>query len=145
MSEDFIEPSEEIQRLAQEISLLRREAQNINSALGRIEKRLRAAFHYYPKPKASAKGQPKTEDQKLSKTRDELMTLFEKLIEATKQNGDVGFSSEIGKITEEDLVALAYELGVTDGKRISQKKAREAIRKRVQESLLLSYQRRQTT
>ena len=41
-----------------------------------------------------------------------------------------------------DLTALAYELCVSDSKRISLKKAREGIRKRVQESLLLSQQPR---
>jgi len=141
MSNDFATPPEELKRVADEISRLREQIQTASAVLGRIEKRLKLAFPNYPQNK---KAQPKTPTSKRpasNKSRDELLQLFENVLEATKSHGDTGFTAEIAKISDEDVAALALEVGISDSKRISIKKAREGIRKRIQESLLLSSHR----
>ncbi len=145
MSEDFTQPSGELLRVAEEISLLRREIQMASAALGRIEKRLRVAFPNYPKAKSRSKTLLQAKSSEPNKSRDELMAQFEILLAATKENGDVGFSSEIDKLSPEDTIALAYELGVTGSRKMSLKKAQEGIRGRIQESLLLAYNRKENT
>jgi len=58
--------------------------------------------------------------------------------------GDAGFESFLSTLPDEDVVALAYELGVSSLK-ATINKAREGIRKRIQESILLSFESRKET
>ncbi|MGA7415171.1 MAG: hypothetical protein WBW33_32165 [Bryobacteraceae bacterium] len=70
------------------------------------------------------------------------MADFESLIAAMKERGDVGFESLISSLPDQDVIALAYELGIGSQKATSTGKAREGVRKRIQESLLLSFESR---
>jgi len=146
MPSDFTPPSEELQRLAEEISLLRRDFQAASAALGRIEKRLKATFPAYAPKKETSRhsSSPKSRPQS-TKSRDELMANFDSLIAATNEKGDAGFESFISTLPDQDVIALAYELGVGSLKTTSTKKAREGIRKRTEESLLLSFQSKKGT
>jgi hypothetical protein len=126
----------ELERLAQEIGLLREQAMTISSALLRIEKRLKLVFPGYEK--RSTKNRPSAPGAVSNKTREELMALFGQLSELTRTGGDSAFWSKINGIPAEDLAALAFELGVSEKKKIGAKQARDRIRRRVQESLLLS-------
>jgi len=145
MPSDFTPPSEELQRLADEISLLRRDFQTGIATLGRMEKRLKAAFPAYETKK---KSRPQSSEEPRSasgKTPDQLNADFDSLLVATKERGDVGFESAISAFPDEDVIALAHELGIGSLKTTSVRKAREGVRKRVQESLLLSYERKPNT
>ena len=145
MPSDFIPPSEELQRLAEEISLLRRDFQTGMATLSRIEKRLKVAFPGYA-PKKPTRQQPSSDSRPLStKSRDDLMTDFDSLIAATKERGDVGFESFLSTLPEQDVIALAHELGVGSPKATSTKRARDGIRKRIQESLLLTFESKKGT
>jgi hypothetical protein len=138
MPSDFTPAPEELQRLADEISMLRRDFQTGIASLARIEKRLKLAFDgYVPKKtvRTSSGSRPAS-----SKSREELMSTFETVLAATRDRGDVGFESAISNLSDEDVVGMAYELGAGSQKS-SVKKAREGVRKRVQESLLLSVRR----
>lgn len=141
MSDDFATPPEELKRVAEEISRLREQIQSASAVLGRIEKRLKLAFPNYPQNKKAQPKSPAGERAVSNKSRDELLQLFENVLEATKLHGDAGYAAEIAKIADEDVTALAFEVGISGSKRISTKKAREGIRKRIQESLLLSSHR----
>lgn len=146
MPNDFTPPSEELQRLAEEISLLRRDFQAGIAALGRIDKRLKAAFPAYAPKKHSRQWSSSPESRPAStKTSDELMADFDSVTAATKERGDVGFESSISALPGEDVIALAHELGVGSLKTTSVKKAREGIRKRIQESLLLTFEYKKGT
>jgi hypothetical protein len=136
MPSDFTPPSEELLRLAEEISLLRRDFQVGMAALGRIEKRLKATFPTYA-PKKQTR-QPSSSDTRRhsTKSRDDLMTDFDSLISATKERGDVGFESFLSTLPEQDVIAMAYELGVGSPKTTSTKKAREGIRENRSSSAL---------
>lgn len=142
MLSDFTPPSEELQRLADEISLLRRDFQAGIGALGRMEKRLKAAFPAYAPKKQSCSPSSGEPPSRSGKTPDQLNADFDSLLVATKERGDVGFESAITAFPDQDVIALAHELGIGSLKTTSVKKAREGVRKRVQESLLLSYERK---
>lgn len=73
------------------------------------------------------------------------MADFDELILATKEKGEAGFESLISIMTDPDVIALAYELGVGSLKTTTTKKAREGIYKRIQESLLLNFQSKKDT
>jgi hypothetical protein len=144
MNSDFTPPSEELQRLAEEISLLRRDFQAATAALGRIEKRLKAAFPSYPSKKQSSRTSSSEARPQSTKTRDQLLADFDSLAAATKEHGDRGFESFLSALPEQDILAMAYELGVAAPKK-SVKKAREGIRKRIQETLLLNFEHKKGT
>jgi hypothetical protein len=58
---------------------------------------------------------------------------------------DDGFESFLSTLPEQDVIALAHELGVGSSKATSTKKARDGIRKRIQESLLLTFEKKKDT
>lgn len=62
----------------------------------------------------------------------------EDLLAVTRTGGDRALATKIQTISGQDLVELAFELGVTDRRKIGLTKAKEGIRRRIQESLLLS-------
>ena len=145
MPSDFTPSSEELQRLADEISLLRRDFQTGIGTLSRMEKRLKAAFPSYAPKKQSrpqSSGEPRSAS---SKSADQLNADFDSLLNATKERGDVGFESAISALPDQDVIALAHELGIGSLKTTGVNKAREGVRKRVQESLLLSSERKNFT
>jgi len=142
MPSDFIPPSGELQRVAEEISLLRRDFQAAVASLGRMEKRLKASFPAYS-PKKPVKKANSGQLQS-GKTADQLNSDFDSLLVATKEGGDVGFESAISDFPDTDVIALAHQLGIGSLKTTSTKKAREGVRKRVQESLMLSSTRKKT-
>jgi hypothetical protein len=129
--------TEELTKLSREIALLREELRAASTALNRIEKRLKLVFPVYEpqenkRPTASRNLPPS------QRSREELLGQFEELLKATIEGGDSAFADRCRAIPEQDLVALAFELGVSDRKHISVAKARTGIRGRVQESMLLS-------
>jgi len=148
MNNEFPDTNEELVRIAEEISLLRKDFQAGISILNRIEKRLKASFQNYPeKSKAVSSSQnketrnSKSKKREMStKTREELLEIYSDLLDAIKQNGDKGFESKISEIQEQDILALAYEVAATPGQSSSLRKAQDGIRRRLQESLQLSFE-----
>lgn len=145
MSNDFLTAPEELQRATEEIAALRRELQDLSGAvqamsavLVRMEKRLRATFPNAQVKNAASATTATERDAPASRTREDLLQIFETLLEATRQSGDSGFLEEFDKVAPTDVGLVAFELGIPDAKRLGMKKAREAIRRRVQESLMLS-------
>lgn len=148
MPSDFTPPSEELQRLSEEISLLRRGLQEGLASLNRIEKRLKFAFPDLPSKRAARNDTLSSASHAASsksKSSEELLADFEAIRFATKERGDLGFESSIGNLSDSDVVALAHELGIGSLKTTSLKRAREGVRKRVQESLLLGFERKKST
>lgn len=140
MNSDFPTPAEDLKRISDEIAALRRVLSEALSALTRIEKRVRASYPDYPKAKApllhgSAPAAP-------TKSRQELMTVYDGLLHSIKERGEAGFEEGLNALSEGDLLALAHELGLGGTKKMSVKKARDGIRRRLQESSQLSYRPR---
>jgi hypothetical protein len=141
MNNEFNEPTEELKRIAEEIGLLRRDIQTASAVLGRIERRLKAVFPNYPVKKKEPKRNI-TEKSLSLKNAKELQSIFNDLVTQTQNNGDSGFASNIGQLSDEDVVALATEVGVSSKNRLSRNKAAEGVRKRVQEAMQLQFEKK---
>ena len=140
MNNEFAEPTEEIRRVAEEIGLLRKDIQAASAVLGRIERRLKAAFPNYP-AKRKKQGRRKEIDQAVSaKTPQELQSIFDDLVSRTQNGGDAAFAQRIEELNDEDLFALAREVGVSSRNRLSRNKAADGLRRRVQESMQLQFE-----
>ncbi len=137
MSKEFLQPSEELKRLAEGISGLRRDLQTTTLSLGRMERRLKAAFPNYPAKKKAAKESkavPAT-----NKSTEELNKIFDSLVVATKEEGDAGFDRAASDIEKSVILAVAIEIGAGAASRLTVPKAKRGIRRRVQESLQLQF------
>lgn len=137
MNKEFLQPSEELERLAEGISGLRRDLQMTTSSLSRIERRLKAAFPNYPAKKKAAKS-PKAVPS-TNKSNEELNKIFDSLVVATKEEGDAGFDRAASNLEESVILAVAVEVGAGTTSRLTVPKAKKGIRRRVQESLQLQF------
>ena len=143
MSKEFTDPTDELKRVAEEINLLRRDIQMASTALGRIERRLKAAFPNYPQKQKQPKEKKKTERPHSSKTPQELKSIFEDLVSRTQTGGDSAYAARISELTDEDIVALAVEIGIGSHSRLSRQKAIDGVRKSVQEAMQLQFEKKQ--
>lgn len=138
MNNEFPQPGEEIKRLASEIESLRGDMQMAFRKLAQMEKRLRTVFPTLPKkPKAI----PAQARQLSTKSEEQLKEDFQRILKAVEESGPQGFDSLISSLPQEDVIALAVELGVGQPKRTSLSKAIDGIRKRVQERRMLGHTR----
>lgn len=138
MNNEFPQPGEEIIRLASEIEALRGDMQASLRKLAQMEKRLRAVFPNLPKkPKAT----PEKARQPSTKSEAQLQEDFQRILKGVEESGPQGFDLVIASLPQEDVVALAVELGVGQPKRTSLPKAIDGIRKRVQERRMLGHTR----
>lgn len=136
MSNEFPQPGEEIKRLASEIESLRGDMQMAFRKLAQMEKRLRTVFPSLPKrPKAT----PAQKRQLSTKSEEQLKEDFQRILKAVEESGPQGFDALISSLPQEDVIALAVELGVGQPKRTSLSKAIDGIRKRVQERRMLGH------
>lgn len=142
MNNEFTEPTNELKRVAEEINLLRRDIQTASAALGRIERRLKAAFPNYPKKQKQPKERKKIERTHSSKTSQELKSIFEDLVTCTQTGGDSAYSARISELSDEDIIALAVEMGIGSHSRQSRQKAMDGVRKRVQEAMQLQFEKK---
>jgi hypothetical protein len=136
MSSEFPQPGEEVKRLANEIQSLRGEMQMAFKKLAQMEKRLHAVFPDLPKRPKGVLSQPRAESVK---SEEQLKTDFQKILKAVEESGPQGFDAALAALPQEDVIALAVELGVGQPKRTSLNKAIDGIRKRVQERRLLGH------
>jgi hypothetical protein len=143
MNNEFItEPNDELKRVTEEINFLRRDMQAASALLGRIEKRLKAAFPSYPIKQKQPKEKGQRERTHSSKTPQELQAIFEDLVVITHNGGDSAFVAKVSAITDEDIIALSVEVGMGSHSRLSRHKAEVGVRKRVQEALQLQFEKK---
>jgi hypothetical protein len=138
MSNEFPQPSEEIKRLASEIESLRADMQMAFRKLVQMEKRLRTVFPNLPK---KPRPTPVKARSSSAKSEEQLKEDFQRILKAVEESGPQGFDSVISSLLQEDVIALAVELGVGQLKRTSLSKAIDGIRKRVQERMMLGHTR----
>jgi hypothetical protein len=141
MNNEFIEPQEEVNRVAEEICLLRKDIQAASAALNRIERRLKAAFPKYPTKNKQPREKKYNAKIVSSKNAAELQSIFNDLVSYTQNGGDSAFADKIGELKNEDVVALASEIGISSRNRLSRNKAADGIRKRVQEVMQLQFEK----
>lgn len=139
MNNEFPTPPEEVQRLANELELLRSDFQGALSKLNQMDKRLRAAFPSLPKPKKRERFQSKIPAS--TKNSEQLLAIFDELVVLKRENRDHDFEIRLRNLPPEDAVALATELGASKGKKLSLKAALVGIRGRINETILLNQNR----
>lgn len=145
MNNEFTEPNDELKRVAEEINLLRRDLQATSAAIGRIERRLKAAFPNYPDKAKQSKKNKKTEKIFSTKTPQELQSIFNELVVSTHNGGDSAYTSRIGEFSDEVIIALSVEVGIGSPSRLSRRKAVDGVRKRVQEAMQLQFEKKQSS
>ena len=143
MNSEFTEPSEELKRVAEEISSLRRDLQTTSASLGRVEKRLKAIFPNYPTKKKTTKR--KKAVPATNKTQEELKSFYENIVAATQEGGESGFERSVDQIEDAILMAVAIEIGACNASSLTSIKAKKGIWKRVQESILLRFHNKKPT
>ncbi len=136
MSSEFPQPGEEVRRLASEIEALRGDMQMAFRKLAQMEKRLRAVYPDLPRRPKAQPNQPRPQS---TKSEAQLQADFQNILKAVEESGPPGFDAAISALPQEDVIALAVELGVGQPKRTSLPKAIDGIRKRVQERRLLGH------
>lgn len=136
MNSEFPQPGEEIKRLAAELEALRGEMQASFRKIVQMEKRLRSIFPSLPSRPKAHPNQPRPQS---NKTEEQLKQDFQNILKAVEESGPRGFDTAIAALHQEDVIALAVELGAAQPKRTSLNKAIEGIRKRVQERRLLGH------
>lgn len=136
MNSEFPQPGEEVRRLASEIEALRGDMQMAFRKLTQMEKRLRSVYPDLPR---RPKGLPNQQRPQSTKSDAQLQADFQSILKAVEESGPPGFDSVISALPQEDIIALAVELGVAQPKRTSLSKAIDGIRKRVQERRLLGH------
>jgi len=145
MNNEFTEPTDELKRVAEEINLLRRDLQATSSALGRIERRLKATFPNYPSKQKQPKGKRQSERTRTSKTPQDLQAIFEDLVDRSNNGGDSAFAAKVNEFKDEDIIALSVEVGMGSHSRLSRQKAVDGVRKRVQEAMQLQFEKKPPT
>src|SRR5260370_12011160 len=81
--------------------------------------------------------------QQSTKSEEQLKEDFQRILKAVEESGPQGFDSTIASLPQEDVIALAVELGVGQPKRTSFSKAIDGIRKRIQERRMLGHTRQE--
>ena len=139
MTREFLEPAEELVRVAEEINLLRRDLKESFAMINRIERRLKAAYPNYPDKPVQSEKKKQQESDSTSKTRVDLLNIFEKLVACIQNGGEDVYFSMIKDLSDLDIIALAVEIGIGSKSKLSRRKSEEGIRKRVQEALQLQF------
>jgi hypothetical protein len=145
MNNEFTEPINELKRVAEEINLLRQDIQTASAALGRIERRLKASFPNYPNKEKQPKERKKIERTHSLKTSQQLKSFFEDLVTCTQTGGESAYLAKINELSDEDIIALAVEVGIGSSSRQSRQKAKEGVRKRIQEAMQLQFVKKKNT
>jgi hypothetical protein len=141
MSENlFNTPSEEVSRLAIELSETKEALRDLSSKLGRIETRLKRVFPQAFARKTTAGGQrPSEGHEPPTLTPETAMALYEKLVEQARNDQLDQVRQELSVLNLADLSFLRRELGASLGKRkASPRVLIEVITSRVRESVMLS-------
>ena len=131
--DDFRSVPDEVQKLLTEIEATKDTLKAVSSRLAAIEKHVRRAFQV-PKPtrKVSRRARPVS-----SLNREQLLAHFD----AIRSQAAAGSRSDrddlLDDLTDEDLRALAAELGATNTKKLSLDRVRTFVMQKVRESVLL--------
>ena len=97
MNNEFPAPPEEVQRLAQEIELLRSDFQATISKLNQMDKRLRAAFPGLPKRKKPMN--LGAEIPATSKSQVELLAIFDALVALKREQRDTEYEANLRSLS----------------------------------------------
>ena len=132
---EFRSVPEEVQRLLNEVQDAKETLKTISARLTSIEKHVRRAFQV-PRPPHQRKARAE-QPRASSMSRDQLLSGFDvvraKFVESNSMAGD----ELLTDYADEDLRALAKELGVSNTRKLGLNRLRDAVMQKVRESSLL--------
>jgi hypothetical protein len=131
--EDFRSVPEEVENLLKEIEATRDTLKAVSSRLAAIEKHVRRAFQVPKPPKKAAR--PSRSASSLN--RDQLLARFDEIRSRAAATAESDDDTVLGGWADEDLRALAAELGASNTKKLSLVKIRSLIMQKVRESVML--------
>ena len=134
---DFRTPEQEILKLLDECSEIRRTLQSMSAQVGRMETRVKRAF-----PAVADKAQEKARGANQSKTSslssEQALAEFDRIVELAKAEAAEAERALYAK-SAADLFAIAKEIGVSFSKsKPSVKAIREGVFGKIRESMLLA-------
>lgn len=94
MTDADIKGTVELAKLSQEIALLREQVLAVGNALNRIEKRLTLVFPTYERKLKRPPRMRGNVAASSTKTREELLGMFEDLLASTRAGGDSAFAAD---------------------------------------------------
>jgi hypothetical protein len=130
--DEFRSVPEEVGNLLREIEATKASLKEISTRLTGIEKHVRRAFQV---PTQSAKRTPARKSASLLR-QDQLLELFDNL-RSRATSADTLSNDLVAEIAEEDLRALAQELGVPNVNKQSAGRIRASVLQKVRESVML--------
>jgi hypothetical protein len=150
MSNDspFRTPTEELQRLEEQIAQAREALREIAARLSQIERHVKRAFGVQKTravdPAANARSAPVAPDAAPTLTQAEALKLFDEFPAIWARDGRPAVEQRLSELTLPDLKLLAQELGAPLPRKPSRKSLVSAVVGRVNESVLLSTNRNVT-
>jgi hypothetical protein len=131
--DDFRSVPEEVQNLLREIEATKDTLKGVSARLASIEKHIRRAFQV-PKPakKVVGLGRP---DSTL--TREQLLGRFDEIRSRVARDTSADDNTVLDDWSENDVRALARELGASNTKKLSLAKIRAFVMQKVRESVML--------
>lgn len=134
----FRTPEEEVRKLLDECSELRRTLKTISSQLSRIETRVKAAFPAVAKS-VKERQLANASQKESSLTSEEALSEFDNIVRLASSGATSDAEAHIAHKSGADLLVIAREVGVAfPSNKPSIRAMRDAILGKVRESLLLS-------
>ena len=139
----FRNKEEELQRLTQEIAILKSTMKDIASSLTRIERHVKRSFGIPPKNKSSGKSKLKqnstgSKKEKPTITSEDALRLFDELSELRDKQEPSIIEGKLQEMIIPNLKLIAHELGLTFKGKPSKKTLCTGILGRLNERAMLS-------
>jgi hypothetical protein len=131
--EEFRSVPEEVQKLLGEIEATKDTLKGVSARLASIEKHVRRAFQV-PRPTKKAAGSTRTAS---NLSREQLLGRFDELRSRLDADASVDDDAVFSSWNDDDLRALANELGAANTKKLSIPKTRAFVLQKVRESVML--------
>lgn len=131
--DDFRSVPEEVQNLLREIEATKDTLKGVSVRLASIEKHIRRAFQV-PKPAKKSAGSSRRES---TLTREQLLVRFDEIRSRVARDTSGDDNTALDNWSENDVRALARELGASNTKNLSLARIREFVMQKVRESVML--------
>lgn len=132
---EFRSIPEEVQRLLKEVRDAKETLKTISARLTSIEKHVRRAFQV-PRPPHQSKARAE-QPRASSMSRDQLLSGFDVVRAKFVESNSMASEELLTDYADEDLRALAKELGVSNTRKLGLNGIRDAVMQKVRESALL--------
>ena len=138
----FRTPEQEVEHLADEMRTMKESLRAISSQLARIERRVKNVF-----PALSSKGRKQGSGPPSHRrqtegglSEQEALALYEELVSSARNGKMEALNERLKNLSLDNLRQVCYEIGVSLGKdKPSKSRLSDEIRRRINESIMLTY------